>query len=656
MDDNTLHIDSTIKANKGDIIFRMVPSAIFTVDLEKNITDWNKMAEEITGYSKEEVVGKKCDLFAGAPCSENCGLFNSLISKPQTNAKCAIKTKSGKTKYISKNIEYLYDGNQNVVGGIESFQDITNFVESERELKKSEEKFKGTWEGSIDGMRITDKDGIILMVNEAYCNILGFTEEELLGKTFVVAYNERQESILTKYIESFSKKMMSPRFDTQLKLWDNRKKWFAVAQSFVTYDGKEAVLSVLRDITEAKKSEIISGVIYDINNAVYEIHDFELLLKKICDILNRIVKSDNFFIALYNKGDETISIPYLVDEFDDYDSIPAQGSVTGYVIRSGESLLMDEELSNELTAKGEIEMVGTPSKIWLGVPIRVRDEIKGVVVMQDYEDKDAIGEEERELIEFTSDQIGIAMDRILSRRELETSEHKLRESNEAKDKFFRILSHDLKNPFVTIKGFLEILQQDYDELTDDERKAFINDTFVSAEKTYDLLLTLLTWSRSQSGKLEINKEVMDLSQVVNSSVDTLLESAKSKHIVLTTDIAEGISVHVDKFMIETVIRNLVSNAIKFTKAKGEIIVIGEVNNKMAIITVKDNGVGIESEIIDKLFRLDVTTTSKGTNNEEGTGLGLILCKDFVEKNGGEIKVESILNEGTSFIFTCPLKE
>ncbi|MBU1101778.1 MAG: PAS domain S-box protein [Bacteroidetes bacterium] len=650
------HIDSTIKANKAEILFRMVPSAIFTVDMDRKITDWNKMAEEITGYYKEEVVGKECNLFAGEPCSEHCGLFDSLIPKPQTYAKCTIKTKEGKTKYINKNVEYLYDGNQNVVGGIESFQDITDFIETQKELKKSEEKFKATWEGSIDGMRITDKAGNILMVNEAYCNILGFTEEELIGKPFVIAYNERQESILTKYIESFSKKMMSPRFDTQLKLWDNRKKWFAVAQSFVTYEGEEAVLSVLRDITEAKKSEIISGVIYDINNAVYEIHDFELLLKKICDILNRIVKSDNFFIALYNKGDETISIPYLVDEFDDYDSIPARGSVTGYVIRSGESLLMDEALSDKLTAEGEIEMVGTASKIWLGVPIRVRDEIKGVVVMQDYEDENAIGEEERELIEFTSDQIGIAMDRILSRRELEQSEGKLRESNDAKDKFFRILSHDLKNPFVTIKGFLEILQQDYDDLTDEERKMFIKDTFNSAEKTYDLLITLLTWSRSQSGKLEINKEDLNLKKIVDSSLGQLLESAKAKFINLESDIPEEVIVNVDKFMFETVLRNLVSNAIKFTRESGKIIVLGEVHDEYASICVKDNGVGIDSETIDKLFRLDVTTTTKGTKNEEGTGLGLILCKDFVEKNGGQIRVESVLNEGTSFIFTCPLKE
>jgi PAS domain S-box-containing protein len=642
------HTFKGISESKSELLLRIVPSAIFTVDLGGTVTEWNDMAEQITGYTREEILGQNCSIFTEEPCTERCGLFDNSIEKPVCGAQCAIRTKTGETKYISKNIEYLYNEDGEIAGGIESFVDITSLKFAEKEIKSSEEKFKSIWDKSIDGMRITDADGIVIMVNDAYCEMVGLQEEELIGKPFPSVYNSDQDSLLKKYKTDFVKKILIPRKELQVKLWNNRSRFFSVSQSFLTIQGNEVVLSVLRDITEAKKSELINNVIYKINNIIYGIEDLEMLLAEICKILNKIVNSENFFIALYNAGEDTISIPYLVDKFDEFKSVPVDGTATGYVIKTKESLLMNEELANRLTEEGKIKLVGTASKIWLGVPIRVRQEVIGVVVMQDYENENAISDEELSMVEFISDQIGIAMDRIMSRRELIESEKKLREVNAAKDRFFSILSHDLKNPFITINGYLEILQEDYETLNDEERKTYLRDIASASGKTFELLQTLLTWSRSQRGEIEVNKSKIFFVELVNESLAPLWETAKKKNINLNVLVDNDLIVYTDKFMIETVIRNLVSNSIKFTKEGGTVFIETKCSDDYVIISVRDTGIGMSKETIDKLFRLDEKITSKGTNNEEGTGLGLILCKEFVEKNGGVISVKSVEKKGSEF--------
>ena len=523
----------------------------------------------------------------------------------------------------------------------------------DRSESNYEEKFKSIWNNSIDGMRITDDEGKVIMVNEAYCKMMGLPEEELVGKIFHSVYKSNQEASIKKYKRDFSRKILSPRNEIQMKLWNDKNRYFSVSQSFLTIDGNTAVLSVLRDITEAKKSELINNVIYEINNAIYGIENLEILLAEICKILNKIVNSENFFIALYNQGEKTISIPYLVDKYDEFKSVPIEGTATGYVIKTNESLLMNEELANKLTDEGKIKLVGTPSKIWLGVPIRVREEVIGVVVMQDYENEEAISDEELSMVEFISDQIGIAMDRIISRRDLVESEKQLREVNAAKDRFFSILSHDLKNPFITINGYLEILQEDYDTLTDEEIKTYLKHISTASEKTFELLLTLLTWSRSQRGEIEVNKSKTFVVELVNESLAPLWETAKKKSITINVKADNDMIVFVDKFMIETVLRNFISNSIKFTKEHGTVFVETKSDDESVEIIVRDTGIGMDKEKIEKLFRLDVKVTSKGTNDEEGTGLGLILCKEFVEKNNGVISVESVQGKGSKFVVKLP---
>lgn len=245
--------------------------------------------------------------------------------------------------------------------------------------------------------------------------------------------------------------------------------------------------------------------------------------------------------------------------------------------------------------------------------------------------------------------------------ELELRERKaeLKKSNETKDKFFSIIAHDLKSPFNSLLGFSEILKENYDDFDIEKKKKFISIINQGLEDTHKLLKNLLFWSRSQRGTIDFNPEKLNLKLMFNEPIELLNQPAKNKSILLTNKIPEKIVVYADKNMLSTIIRNLISNAIKFTPKGGKIEFNSTVrtiknNQKVVEVVIKDNGIGVSKKMQSKLFDIGESTSTKGTENESGTGLGLILCKEFVEKHGGKIWVESEVGKGSKFYFTIPL--
>lgn len=228
------------------------------------------------------------------------------------------------------------------------------------------------------------------------------------------------------------------------------------------------------------------------------------------------------------------------------------------------------------------------------------------------------------------------------------------ELNATKDKFFSIIAHDLKNPFNALLGFSTLLLDDYDKFSDEEKIDLIRTMDTASKNAYKLLQNLLEWSRSQTGSIQWEPDAVSLHEVVSITIDLLSDAANVKEVSINSIIMPNIKIWADGNMAMTVIRNLISNALKYTPKGGDIKVYTKKADKKIEITIEDNGVGISEEDLPKLFRIDVNHSTSGTNNEQGTGLGLILCKEFVEKNGGEIWVESIEGKGSKFKFTFPL--
>lgn len=248
-------------------------------------------------------------------------------------------------------------------------------------------------------------------------------------------------------------------------------------------------------------------------------------------------------------------------------------------------------------------------------------------------------------------------------RKLQASKKELMQVNATKDKFFSIISHDLKGPFGAMMGLSELLEADYDVMIDSERKELIGEISKSTKNTYLLLLNLLAWSQSQRGTIDFEPAIYSLKKICDENIGFISAEARKKKIDITCELAEGIKVFADYNMLTTIIRNLLSNAVKFSNPGSSVSIsaqhIKAHNNNsgspLTRILVSDNGVGIDKNDLTKLFKIEKKHNTRGTANETGTGLGLVLCKEFVMKHGGEITVDSSKGQGSTFAFTLPFK-
>ncbi len=245
-------------------------------------------------------------------------------------------------------------------------------------------------------------------------------------------------------------------------------------------------------------------------------------------------------------------------------------------------------------------------------------------------------------------------DRVMAEQELVNHEQALMELNATKDKLFSIISHDLRSPFNAILGFSNLLlnaikKEDYKKLAD--YSVFIRD---SAQQTYNLLENLLNWSRLQSNKIQFHPQRVKIKGMIDNAIAVLGGNAEEKLITIKVDAPDKGEIMADPLMLEIILRNLLSNAIKFTPQKGRIIIKSFIDQKLCYFTITDTGVGMEKEFMKSIFDFGEETSRMGTNNEKGAGLGLMLCKEFVERHGGEIWVSSELNKGTTFTFTLPV--
>jgi PAS domain S-box-containing protein len=245
-------------------------------------------------------------------------------------------------------------------------------------------------------------------------------------------------------------------------------------------------------------------------------------------------------------------------------------------------------------------------------------------------------------------------ERKLTEQKLKEYSEELQSINSSKDKFFSILSHDLRNPFNSLLGFSELLANNIDDLTEQEVKESARTLNRTAHNLFNLLTNLLEWSKLQTGNFTIEKMEFTLNQIINYTLDIFSDAIIAKNINITKENDDEINVFADRNMIETAARNLISNAIKFTNNGGTITVGCKINGNSAELYVKDNGVGIPIEDQDRLFKIEKQFSTEGTIYEKGTGFGLLLCKELVEKNGGTIKFKSEKDKGSTFIISLPI--
>ncbi|MBN2175762.1 MAG: tetratricopeptide repeat protein [Bacteroidales bacterium] len=490
------------------------------------------------------------------------------------------------------------------------------------ELSKSETKYKNLVKYSPTGIIYIDNKGKILEVNQKILQILGSPSEEATKEINCLDYPPLKRVGLSKDIITCQKtgKVIYNENWYESK-WGKRVYLRYYVTPVVTRKGNVSSMIVnVEDITRSKEAEASREqsemkyrmLVENSLQAMLIIQSGKLIFanSRVEDLTQYSTKE------LEEKGKNWLK---LLIHRDDY--IRAQQSVR-------------DSLNGIVTpAKNEYRYIRKDGKVrWI--------ESLGSIVQ--YHGKRAI--------------LVVAID-ISDRKEAEDilieSREKLRKANAMKDKFFSIIAHDLKNPFNIILGSSNLLYEAYENLTENERKTFIRNICEASENTYKLLQNLLDWSGTQTGTIDFSPAEISIADLVKENVSVLKPIAENKEIKLTIGPISASHAFADKNMINTVIRNLLSNAIKFTPRKGQVkISVLNATDKVEV-RIEDNGIGIEKKNLKRLFRIDDQYKSVGTEKEEGSGLGLILCREFIGKNNGAIWAESEKGIGSKFIFTIP---
>lgn len=330
------------------------------------------------------------------------------------------------------------------------------------------------------------------------------------------------------------------------------------------------------------------------------------------------------------------------------ESGPRDGSFCSHAILHDDVMIVeDASLDERFNQNPLVTCPSTHVRFYAGAPLLTEDGLPLGVIC-------AIDDQPKTMTPLQIQTLKVLANQVVAQMKLHRSVARMQAINQNKDKFFAIIAHDLKAAFHGILGFSEVLDTDFDELEDKTKREIASYLNESSHSTYKLLENLLEWARLENGAMPYRPKQLQLDSLVEEAVAGLQFNAAQKNIHIETQLQPEIWVHGDRHMLHSLIHNLIGNAIKFTPEYGKIQIYDEMRNDKVIISVEDSGMGMTPEQVQRLFKGDHTQSTRGTHGEKGTGLGLLLCQQFVQQHCGTLEVKSCVGRGSIFSFGLPL--
>jgi PAS domain S-box-containing protein len=637
----------------------MLPEMVYEVDLTGKVLYANQQGLNFFGYSKEEIV-------RGTYISE---LFPENYQKMIENLK-ALKSpgETSSNEYYARKKDgtlvpivthsFATFIDDNIIGYRGVITDISKQREYEDQIIREKAFLENLYNSTPAAIVITSTSGTISMVNREFTNLFGYTAEEAVNKNIndiIVPEELREEAVNIDTLASLNGKEIRQT----IRQDKSGKKIHVTLVAATIMINNEIVshLGIFRDITTERKNQLLQEILFNISTAALKQFEIKDIYPTIVKELSKIWDINNFFIALYDKDSDTLSLPFFTDEKDNFKEIPSAQTITGWVVKHNKSVLLKENDLKAMEEAGEVALIGTPCKVWMGVPLQVESDIIGVMCLQDYNDEDKFSNEDLYVMEFIANQIAIALQRRIMLDNLISARQKAEYAAQTKQLFMSTMSHEIRTPLNEVIGITNLLLQGNPR---EDQMDYIKTLKFSGNHLLTLVNDVLDYNKMESGKIVFEQTQFNLSDFMDDIMRSYAFRSRAKNLSFDIIKANDLPVNVigDPIRINQILSNLLSNALKFTNQGSISITIKELsrtgNQSKMEFSVSDTGIGIprdkHSDIFDSFTQAEPDTT----RHFGGTGLGLAISKKLTELQGGTISVESEPGKGSTFRFVISL--
>lgn len=563
-------------------------------------------------------------------------------------------------KWLSWSFSAVLDESEKIKEIIGIGQDITDKKIAEEALVTSENRFRLLLD-TVSNIAVQGygPDGNVRYWNMASEKLYGYTREEALGRNLLdLIIPEEMTSEVQNWIDNMlATRVVIPHEEIQLKRKDGSLVHVYSNHTLIDLPGKGVEFFCIDlDLTELKRAEKLQKVLYNITNAVSINNNLKELIDTIQSELNNLMDCSSMYIAFYNEKTGMLSV---LNEDDLNENIPiwaAKKSLTGLVIEEKKSLLIDQLEFNKWLEKGKIELIGTPSAIWLGVPLFDEEKVIGAIVVQSYDNPKAYDENSVEIMEFVSKQVSQVIQRQKALIELLEAKNKAEESDKLKTSFLNNLSHEIRTPLNGIVGFSDLLCNT--ECDDEERKKFGGIILDNSFELTEIITNIVSMAAIEAKQVALNEDKVLISKLFDKLIADFQEKTLRKGLNFKVD--DNLSsfeniVELDKDKVIYIAKILLDNAVKFTNKGGVTFKCKVVDNSLELAVI-DTGIGIEKAnqgvIFERFTKIETDTTAL----YRGNGLGLSIAKAYTELMGGSLTVESTVGRGSIFKFSVKLKK